>query len=166
VVRMTKNQSRSVESARASESFDVFGPIDRSFERMFDAFPTVMPFWRAMVNARHWLSDSFIRVDEFHKDGALVIQAELPGIDPTKDVDLTVSDGVLRITAERHEDDKVEESGYVRQELHRGSFERLLPLPDGVSESDVKATYKDGILEITIPTPEPKASTKVPVTVS
>lgn len=165
MARLTKHESRPTVPTRPVEMTE-FGPIDRSFERMFDAFPTVFPFWRAMTNARHWLSDSFIRVDEFRKDGALVIKAELPGIDPAEDVELTVSDGMLHITAVRHEEEKVEDKGYIRQELHRGSFERTLRLPEGVSDSDVKATYKDGILEITVPVAEAKASTRIPVTVS
>ena len=58
---------------------------------------------------------------------------------------------VLHIAAERREEEKVEGRDYVRREMHYGSFRRDLPLPKGASKNDVKATYKDGILEVRLP---------------
>jgi HSP20 family protein len=58
----------------------------------------------------------------------------------------------------------VEESDYLRRELRCGSFTRTLPLPAKVTESDIKATYTDGILEVRIPVPEPMAEMKIPIT--
>lgn len=92
-----------------------------------------------------------IRVEEELKDNAMVIRAELPGIDPDKDVEISVTEGMLRITAERRSETKEENEGRVRSEFHYGSYVRTLPLPKGASENDVKATYKDGILEVTVP---------------
>ena len=80
-----------------------------------------------------------------------VIRAELPGIDPDKDVELTVIDGILRINAERRVESKTEDKGYLRHELHYGSLTRTLPLPDGIKEADITASYKNGILEIRVP---------------
>jgi len=102
----------------------------------------------------------FIRVEEFREDGTLVIRADLPGIDPGKDVEVTVSDGMLRIEAERRTEEKREEKGYVRQELRYGSLSRSLPLPAGVTEADVSAAYKDGVLEIRIPEPRRETAAK------
>jgi HSP20 family protein len=110
--------------------------------------------------------EDLIRVEEFTDHGTLVVKAELPGIDPEKDVEIEIYDGMLRITAERRQEEKTEEKDYSRRELRYGSFTRALPLPSGATESDVKATYKDGMLEIRVPLaapPEPE-STKVPVT--
>ena len=92
-----------------------------------------------------------IRVEEEIRDNAMVIRAELPGIDPEKDVDISVSDGMLLIKAERRSETKEESEGRVRSEFRYGSYTRTLPMPKGASEDDVKATYKDGILEITVP---------------
>ena len=92
-----------------------------------------------------------IRVEEELKDNAMVIRAELPGIDPDKDVEISVTEGMLRITAERRSETKEENEGRVHSEFHYGSYVRTLPLPKGASENDVKATYKDGILEVTVP---------------
>ena len=135
------------------------------FDRMFDEWPAMFPFrW----STAPWFADSAIRVDEYRENGHLVIRAELPGIDPFKDVDVTVSDGALHIKAERHGEATTEQKGYTRRELRYGSFTRTLPLPEGVSVSDVTAGYKDGILEIRLPLPEKKADPvlKIPVTAS
>jgi HSP20 family protein len=135
--------------------------LDR-FDRMFDEWLTLRPF-RGFGTAPDGAADGLIRVDEFREDGALVIKAELPGIDPEKDVEVSVTDGMLHITAERKEESKTERKGYVRNELRYGTFSRTLPLPEGVAEGDIKATYEGGILEIRIPAPAPKPATKVPI---
>jgi HSP20 family protein len=142
------------------KSVDVF---DR-FDRMFDEWTKSLPMrWPTFFN-REWPAKEMIRVDEFRENGTLVIRAELPGIDPDKDVELTVVNGMLRIDAERREEEKVEEKGYLRHELRRGSFMRTLPLPEGVSETDVKASYKDGILEIRVPVAETAPARKIEIT--
>jgi HSP20 family protein len=95
------------------------------------------------------------------------VRAELAGIDPDKDVAITVKDGLLQIKAERRVEEETEDKGYTRHELRYGSFSRSLPLPDGATESDIKATYKDGILEIRVPVTEPPADaepTKISIT--
>jgi HSP20 family protein len=95
-----------------------------------------------------------------------VVRAELPGIDPDEDVELTVTDGMLHIEAERREEEETEDKGYVRRELRYGSFSRSLPLPEGATEADITATYKDGILEIRVPAPQPPPAKKIPVSKS
>ena len=52
------------------------------------------------------------------------------------------------------------------KQMEHGSYARTLPLPEGVSEADIKVTYKDGLLEIRVPAPEPKLGKKVPITTS
>jgi len=124
---------------------------------MFEEWARMMPFsrWRE--------AEELIRVEEFREDGTLVIRADLPGIDPDKDVELTVSHGILHIEAERREEEKREEKGYVRRELRYGSLSRSLPLPQGVTEADITATYKDGVLEIRIPAPKHEPAKKIAI---
>jgi HSP20 family protein len=94
----------------------------------------------------------------------LVIRAELPGIDPDKDVEITIDDGMLHIHAERRQEEKVEEKDLYRSELRYGAFTRTLPLPAGAGEKDVDATYTAGILEIRVPVEQEKVeATKIPV---
>lgn len=106
------------------------------------------------------MPEDLIKVDEYRENGTLVVRAELPGIDPDNDVELTVADGMLHIEAERRDEEKTEEIG----ELHYGSFSRSLPLPEGVTEADVTASYKDGILEIRVPARQPEPGKKIAVT--
>lgn len=98
--------------------------------------------------------ERWMRIEERHEDGTLVVRAELPGVDPDRDVDVTVSDGVLHLTARREE--RKEERGRgggVRSEFRYGELHRDLPLPAGVDEGAVKASYRDGILEVQVPWP-------------
>ncbi len=138
------------------------GEFFSRFDRMFDEWARMMPF-RTVPFGRWPDADGLIRVEEFHDDGTLVVRADLPGIDPEKDVELTVADGTLHIEAERREEEKKEDKGYLRQELRYGSLSRTLPLPEGVTESDIKATYKAGILEIRIPAPKQEPAKKIPI---
>lgn len=92
-----------------------------------------------------------IRVEEFDRNGMHVVRAELPGVDPDKDVDITIDRGVLDIRAERSERSEEEREGRRHSEFRYGSFHRRLPLPMGANEGNIKATYRDGILEISVP---------------
>jgi HSP20 family protein len=129
---------------------------------MFEEWARMMPF-RAMAFPRWREAEELIRVEEFREDGTLVIRADLPGIDPDKDVELTVTDGMLRIEAERREEEKREEKGYMCRELRYGSLSRSLPLPEGVTEADITATYKAGVLEIRIPEPKREPVKKIAI---
>ncbi len=88
-----------------------------------------------------------IRVEDFVEDGTYVLRAEMPGIDPDKDVELTVDHEMLTIKGTRHE----EVHDKHLSELHYGSFSRMVPLPHGVKPEQVTATYDDGVLEVRIP---------------
>jgi len=88
-----------------------------------------------------------LRIEDRLEDDRYVVRAEIPGIDPDKDVEITVSDGVLTISAERREE--ISEKG--RSEFHYGSLIRRVALPTGAVEDKVLARYQDGILEVTVP---------------
>jgi Hsp20/alpha crystallin family len=75
-------------------------------------------------------------------------------------------DGMLHIQAERRQEEELEDKDMHRSELRDGVFTRTLPLPAGVGEQDVDASYKAGILEIRIPVDQKKAAIKVPVRAS
>ncbi|HSP52559.1 MAG TPA: Hsp20/alpha crystallin family protein, partial [Cryobacterium sp.] len=95
-----------------------------------------------------------LRVEEFRDGGNLVVKAEMPGIDPEKDVDVSVSDGVLHIEAQRREKTELKDKDGYRTEFRYGSFTRDIALPRGVKEEDVTASYRDGVLEVRVPVPE------------
>lgn len=129
-------------------------PFSR-LDRMFDEWMRTLPMTRAAGMPWEARGEDVISVDEYRDGDTQVIRAELAGIDPDQDVELTVTDGMLRIDAERRVEKDTEDKGYTRHELRYGRFTRSLPIPDGVSADDVTATYKDGILEVRIPVPQP-----------
>lgn len=97
-----------------------------------------------------------IRVEENLEKGRYTLRAELPGVDPAKDVDISVREGQLTIKAERTE--RKEEG--TRSEFHYGSFYRSIPLPVGAKEDDIDASYTDGILTVTVPVSESETPEK------
>src|SRR5262245_64466871 len=116
--------------------------------RMFDWID-----WPALSTTRD--AEHMLRVEEYVDDGKLVVRAEMPGIDPEKDVHVQLHDHTLEIRAERREELKSEEKGVRRSEFRYGSFFRTIAMPESAKESDVDASYSDGILEIRVPL-EPK----------
>ncbi len=112
------------------------------------------------------LDKSWLRVEEFVDDKTLVVRAELPDIDPDKDVEIAIVDGDLHITAERQAKTEHKDKDSYRSEFSYGSFTRTVELPPGATEADVTATYKDGVLEIRVPVAEPvtAAPSKIQVT--
>ena len=139
------------------------GPWSSPFsrlDRMFDEWMRTRPLARVAGSPWEMRGEDVIGVDEYRDGDTQVIRAELAGIDPEKDVELTVTDGMLRIDAERRVEKDTEDKGYTRHELRYGRFTRSLPMPEGSSAEDVTATYKDGILEVRIPVPQPPAQTE------
>ncbi|WP_329570695.1 Hsp20/alpha crystallin family protein [Kitasatospora sp. NBC_01266] len=88
-----------------------------------------------------------IRIEEFEQDGTLVVQAELPGIDPEQDVQITVRDHSLTIQAVRTEEQREKR----RSEFRYGTFTRTLPLPAEADEEGISAGYAKGLLTVTVP---------------
>ncbi|HEY8983225.1 MAG TPA: Hsp20/alpha crystallin family protein [Streptomyces sp.] len=130
-----------------------------------------LPGWPVLPDLFGWVESGLpglhgapglhgIRVEEHLADGAYVLRAELPGVDPGKDVEITVSEGVLTLRAERTE----ETTERHRTEFRYGTFARSVRLPLGAKGDDATAAYKDGVLTITVPVPEEKTGTRtIPV---
>jgi HSP20 family protein len=92
-------------------------------------------------------------VDVWETEKELVYAFDLPGI-PEDKISVEFDDGALTISGERERTDEVREEGFYRYERRFGSFSRTVGLPQGVAEDDVKADYRDGVLEIKITKPE------------
>ncbi len=108
--------------------------------------------------------EATMRVEEYVEDGELHIRAEIPGVDPEKDIDITVDRGRIAIRAEREERTEKTEDGY-RSEFRYGSYRRILPLPEGADADDVTAKYEDGILDLRVPIDtETKTAKKISIT--
>ena len=111
--------------------------------------------WTGFPSLATLRSGHMIRLEDEMEDGHYLLRAELPGLDPAKDVDITVRDGQLTIKAERSE--TKETKG--RSEFCYGSFTRSVTLPAGASEEDIKATYHKGILTVDVALPQHGAAT-------
>ena len=91
-------------------------------------------------------------------DSGYEIQAQVPGFKP-EEVDVTYSDGVLRIQAQHSEETQRESGGWLRREVAYGNFQRTIQLPGDVNEEDISAQFENGILTVTVPKvprPQPK----------
>jgi HSP20 family protein len=86
------------------------------------------------------------------KDGQLLVRADLPGLKP-EDVRVDVADGMLTLQGERKQEKEERREGFYRSERNYGMFYRALPLPEGVNADNVKATFKNGVLEVAVPLP-------------
>src|SRR5436190_1626113 len=109
-------------------------PIRRETHRLF---PDLLDLLESPFATLTPQATQAIRVEDYVEDGSYVVRAELPGIDPDKDVEITVTGDVLRIHAER----QIEHKEGHRSEFRYGSFTRSLELPRGVTVKDVKAAY-------------------------
>lgn len=103
---------------------------------------------------RDWVANDGMRIEEIHDETGLTVRAEVPGVDPTVDVDVCVVDGSLVIEARRRESKQETTNGQRRSEFHYGDFYRRLPLPDGAKTDEVSATYDKGILVVNVPIEE------------
>lgn len=93
------------------------------------------------------------QIETMRRGDKLVIRADLPGL-RKEDVNVEVEDGVLTISGERSEEGVEERDDFYRSERSYGQFYRALPLPDGVNGEACEASFKDGVLEVTLPVPK------------
>ena len=136
--------------------WDEFMAIQR---RVDDLFRTYLgPRARAVYPALpEGIRRPFVPVcDVFARDRDLVVRVELPDVDPKKDVTIEIEDDVLVIRGERSTKEEIEDKDYYRMESAYGSFERRLPIPEGVKEDSIAAKYADGVLEVVLPGAVPK----------
>jgi HSP20 family protein len=126
-----------------------FDLMRRLTEQMFG--PLVSPGLRGLVNSA---SDSWApQIEVFERDNKLVVRADLPGMSKD-DVRVEVRDDTLIIEGERKEEKKEDREGWFVTERSYGKFYRAIPLPEGVQPENAHATFRDGVLELTIDVPK------------
>ncbi len=125
--------------------------------KLFDSFwsgeflPEKFPFARA-----------FPSVDVTETDDAVVVKAEVPGLE-AKDVELTLVGGVLTVRGEKKEEKEEKEKNYTHREVRYGSFSRSIQLPASVDADNVKAECRKGVLTVTLPKTEKEKAKKIAV---
>ena len=167
-----KKEEKEAERPSALQARRPFESLRREVDRLFDDFDRgswlspfrrtafeVEPFWRRELS---WTSAPAVDIAE--TDKAYEITADLPGLDE-KDVEVKLANGDLTIKGEKQEEKEQKEKGYYLHERRFGSFERRFRVPEGVDADKIEATFKKGVLTVTLPkTPEAqKAERKITV---
>ena len=150
---LTRKEIGSPRQAVARDPFARLRQMASEFDRMFEgpAWPAFRwPAFRAVTagEGAKWLPE----IDVFEKDNHLVTKIDLPGM-KKEDVKVEITDGHLAISGERKTEAEETKDQFYRCEREYGSFYRAVPLPEGVKLEDVKATFADGVLEVSIPIP-------------
>jgi len=156
---MAPKQETSLTSpGTAQEPFALLRQMSREFDRLFEeqAWPSFgwpSLFRRTVAEGPRWVPE----IDVFQKDDRLVTKIDLPGM-KKEDVKVEVTDGYLSISGERKSESEEKKNQFYRCEREYGSFYRTVPLPEGVQPEDIKASFTDGVLEVSVPVPaQPKA---------
>jgi HSP20 family protein len=135
--------------------------LDRLFEDF--GFPRttfgIAPFLGAELGDDPWRDESALgtawtpQVETFRRGDKLVVRADLPGL-RKEDVNVEVDAGTVMISGERREEHEEDREGYYRSERSYGRFFRAIPLPEGVNAEQCEASFKDGVLEVTLHAPK------------
>lgn len=150
--------------------FDEMRKMQEEMDRIFDDFFTHSPYKRVgpgralkkVGSGRQMpaLRKAFVDVQETDKE--IIITAELPGMDK-EDIELNVTSDAAEIKAEKKEERKEEKEGYRAYGRKYAGFYRRVPLPVTVQPDGAKASYKNGVLEITLPKKEVSKSRKLSI---
>jgi HSP20 family protein len=136
------------------------GEMDRlrnEMERLYDRFFDLRPF-RRFTEEGEWMPT--VDVSETEKE--IIVNAEIPGVE-AKDIDVNLDGNVLTIKGERKREHEEKEENFHRIERSYGSFYRALRLPTEVDGERIKATYKKGVLRITMPKSKKEAGKKIEI---
>lgn len=148
-----KKSSEIMPRSAARDPFSLLRQMTSELDRAFDlrGFPSFgWPILRSeQAEPKGW----FPNIDVFEKDGRLVTRVDLPGM-KREDVKVEATDGQLVISGERKTETEERDKNFYRSEREYGSFCRAVPLPEGVKLDDVKATFADGVLDVSVPMPK------------
>ena len=151
LTQMTKPETK---TSLYKTPFDLFQEFWKDWD--FNQFPTFFTRFHK-PGTMTWMP----KMDVFEKEGELILKVDLPGV-PKENVKVTIEENYLVIAGDRKEEKEIKEESYYRMEREYGSFYRRLPLDFEVDPNLIKATFKEGILEVKVPIlakkgPEPKA---------
>jgi len=128
------------------EEDNPFYSLQRSINQVFDNF-----LFEGFGRSPFSLLTSFSpRLDVSETDKEFHITAELPGIDE-KDVEISLSDNFLTLKGEKKDENQQKRKDYYRMERSYGMFERTIPIPEGIDSNKVEASFKKGLLTVTLP---------------
>jgi HSP20 family protein len=126
-------------------NFPMFRRLGREIDFLFDRFGLERTLFEPAETL--WTPD----VEMFRRDNMIVVRADVPGM-TKNDLTIEVTDGQLVLRGERKQEKEEKKEGYYKAERTYGAFYRTLPLPEGTKIDEAKATIKDGVVEIVVPT--------------
>jgi len=124
-------------------------PFNRELSEFNRFLEGAMRTWREPGELGAWAP----RIDVYEKGDNIIIDAEIPGL-KKEDIEVTVENQMLTLRGEKKETKEVKRDGFYQSERFYGKFQRAVALPAAVDESKIEATYKDGILTVTMPKSE------------
>ncbi|MBM3243040.1 Hsp20/alpha crystallin family protein [Candidatus Poribacteria bacterium] len=131
--------------------------MDRLFDRTFGR---AVPARHEGRIVRGWMPT----IDMFEREDEVVVRAEIPGMSK-EEIDISTLGNTLTISGERKAEAEVKEDNYYCCERSYGRFQREITLPQGVDAEKIKASYKNGILEVTLPKKEETKPKKIEVAI-
>jgi HSP20 family protein len=151
-------KTEKAERPAAPAEWRPFETLRREVDRLFEDFAPRSwrsPFGRGMFDVEpFWRGElSFAKapaVDVVEKDNAYEIAAELPGMDENN-IEVKYSDGILTIKGEKKEEKEEKKKDYYMSERRYGTFQRSFAVPDGVDADKIAASFKNGVLTVTLP---------------
>ncbi|WP_455379249.1 Hsp20/alpha crystallin family protein [Petrachloros mirabilis] len=149
-------ESKEVSVKKGAEVMPRWGEVDRWFDRLTEDFWR-RPFPSLMFGDR-WPLPPMISIkapslDVFEEKDEIVVKADLPGM-AKDEIEVTVTENVVTIKGEKKKEEEVKEKDYYRRERSYGSFVRSVQLPSEVKSDQIKANFKDGVLEVRMPKTE------------
>lgn len=149
-------EAKEVSVKKAAEVTPHWGEVDRWFDRLTEDFWR-RPFPSLMFGDR-WPLPPMISIkapslDVFEEKDEIVVKADLPGM-AKDEIEVTVTENVVTIKGEKKKEEEVKEKDYYRRERSYGSFVRSVQLPSEVKSDQIKANFKDGVLEVRMPKTE------------
>ena len=147
-----KESKQELQKAEPKRALSPFEEMDRLFEDYFSR-GWMRPFrweWPSLGELAKPFEGKMPKVDVIERDDEVVVKAELPGVEK-KDLDVSVTENSVTIKGTTSHEEKEEKGNYYRCEISRGAYARTVALPSYVDADKAKASFKDGVLELTLP---------------
>jgi HSP20 family protein len=150
---MTQKKRKGETTMRELQPWRPFSDLERWARRFETRFPRFFEDFEEEGELK-------LPIESYVKDGNVVVRADVPGLDP-KDIDVSVLGNVLMIKGERKDKQEVKKENYFRREVSYGAFERHTTLPEGAQTDKIKATFKNGVVEVTMPIAKEAGARKI-----
>jgi len=153
--------------AKRTKGWNVISPfqelenLQREMNRLFDlTFPRLGEVDTTLLGGQ-WAP----AIDIYDSKDNVVVKADLPGLNKDN-IDVSIQDNVLTIKGEKKQEKEVKEEDYIRSERFYGSFHRSITLPSEIDSTKVRASFKDGVLELVLPKKEEAKPKQIKINVT